>query len=1429
MVTLRSWRSVRLFQALVCVVAFSLAWLQVSPAYGIDVSLRRETARQEAWRLAHLPHVALAPGLTQTPDAALQKKIAAKQAAQTQKPKPMADVRPLSAAEMGQTLGRGPLRNPYLAGAPMPWHRSLQDVNLSTGNLFKSFTDVQVAPARGAGLVLQRTYNSNDARVGPFGIGWTHAYDIRIQEAADMQTQSGDPNAVPLVAAGSNASPTTVNEVPRTDFFGAKQTYHRDADGLYSPPPYLFDEMSSAYGKFLVNGPAKVMSDTDKGMDGTIKHYTSVVTKADGTSGNERACDYIQDRYGNKTTLTYGLSYVQADGSTRSVLTQVTDPTGRTLTFQWTNFGTTTQPTYRITEVDAPTDLTTGTRAYRVTYAYYVGTEAASGGAAYQLKSVTTDPDGLNRTTTYTYTTFASTYYMDQNGDTQTATEVGLLASVADPLGHTVSYQYSPFSYCNQNNDTSVIMPGTMGVSQVSEPASSGFLTWNLNLVGSPYGGGLSVFVYINRTPTANPNNYFCESVDFATYSDTQYRHWQILQGAVVRYATNFASSIVGGDAQVAYDNSNNVQTNYWEYVHNNNFDFIGFWNNATDYTYGQHGNVLTQADRETSSQSGLYPSSRTSYPGPAVTSYYNASQYFTKQSATDPNGHTTTMGVGTNTAGKAGDPDANIGDRGQTLWVQDAGYSDSASPSYHKQFTYTYNVYGQKLSETNLNGTVTRYYYGGDGSSFAQADVDADDTGDLIAVVQDPGGTGHLNRTTTMRYDIMGRMLQSTDPMGLTSTFTYNTLGQPLTVQTPAKGSTVAETISYAYDGNGRTHSVSDNRGMTVIAYENGNDRVSSVTDPVTGTISYTYTSLGERHSMTLPGGGTWTYTYKSDASSTFNWPYTMPKDDPSDVSELLTKITDDQGRIVETGFDFSGDLYNVRSDEVYNNSGTLVSSLQTTYQDIGYPSDGPLVYVPPGQSPPNGPPLLCGRFWLARIQTTWAGQNTSQQPIHQIVSENDYTYDNAGQRLSNTVSSQLKNADGSGQVDANNNPVMTIRTENYTYDDLNRLSTVNYGDGETQSYGFDPMGNRLTKTDTAGSTTASTAYNYDAANRLTSTATNGAGASAVTSDADSNTLTDSTGRTMTWDSQNRMRSCAYNGTTSTFTYGADGLRRSETANGITTYYVYDGQTLIREMHQNVQTGALYNTTTYLTGPRGMEYRRDDTATELDSQGRQVSKTRWYVYDGLGSVVGEVDPSGNLTSSPKYDVYGLVRSNPGTASSAMGFVGGLGHLSEAATGLIYMKARYYDPALGRFSSEDPALNGTNWFVYAGDNPINCVDTTGKANVWIEGGAAIMGLACLTAALLSPIPAAIDYAIKACTWFGIAIVFGAAENTPLSVGETAVWVTLVPAYFKEVATMIVSTKVAQNFGIAQLDVVLAAVCAEGFTLIGEMAFQDAGY
>jgi hypothetical protein len=54
------------------------------------------------------------------------------------------------------------------------------------------------------------------------------------------------------------------------------------------------------------------------------------------------------------------------------------------------------------------------------------------------------------------------------------------------------------------------------------------------------------------------------------------------------------------------------------------------------------------------------------------------------------------------------------------------------------------------------------------------------------------------------------------------------------------------------------------------------------------------------------------------------------------------------------------------------------------------------------------------------------------------------------------------------------------------------------------------------------------------------------------VTFDANGNTLTDASGRTYTWDSENRMTSCTYNGDTTTYTYGYDGLRRSSTKDAL-------------------------------------------------------------------------------------------------------------------------------------------------------------------------------------------------------------------------------------------------------------------------------------
>ncbi len=101
-------------------------------------------------------------------------------------------------------------------------------------------------------------------------------------------------------------------------------------------------------------------------------------------------------------------------------------------------------------------------------------------------------------------------------------------------------------------------------------------------------------------------------------------------------------------------------------------------------------------------------------------------------------------------------------------------------------------------------------------------------------------------------------------------------------------------------------------------------------------------------------------------------------------------------------------------------------------------------------------------------------------------------------------------------------------------------------------------------------------------------------------------------------------------------------------------------------------------------------------------------------MHDGLGSVVGEVDVNGVLMCQKKTDVYGISRGNVGAALSRHGFVGGLGHYADDETSLVYMRARYYDPSLGMFVSEDPKLQGRNWFVYCDNNPTNMGDSSGK-------------------------------------------------------------------------------------------------------------------
>ncbi|RYG38048.1 RHS repeat-associated core domain-containing protein, partial [bacterium] len=62
-----------------------------------------------------------------------------------------------------------------------------------------------------------------------------------------------------------------------------------------------------------------------------------------------------------------------------------------------------------------------------------------------------------------------------------------------------------------------------------------------------------------------------------------------------------------------------------------------------------------------------------------------------------------------------------------------------------------------------------------------------------------------------------------------------------------------------------------------------------------------------------------------------------------------------------------------------------------------------------------------------------------------------------------------------------------------------------------------------------------------------------------------------------------------------------------------------------------------------------------------------------------------------------------------------------LGHRKDDETGLVYMRARYYDPQVGRFTSEDPAMHGENWFACCGNEPLGRYDQNGKSYIDVFG------------------------------------------------------------------------------------------------------------
>jgi RHS repeat-associated protein len=111
-----------------------------------------------------------------------------------------------------------------------------------------------------------------------------------------------------------------------------------------------------------------------------------------------------------------------------------------------------------------------------------------------------------------------------------------------------------------------------------------------------------------------------------------------------------------------------------------------------------------------------------------------------------------------------------------------------------------------------------------------------------------------------------------------------------------------------------------------------------------------------------------------------------------------------------------------------------------------------------------------------------------------------------------------------------------------------------------------------------------------------------------------------------------------------------------------------------------------------------------------------------------LGSTRKVTDATGSVIASYRYDAFGAVYTSTGSLSGDFLFAG---EQSDKGTGLVYLRARYYDPSTGRFISKDPFGGfatipaSLNKYVYACNNPVNLTDPTGEVVPLVIAGVVI--------------------------------------------------------------------------------------------------------
>jgi len=110
-------------------------------------------------------------------------------------------------------------------------------------------------------------------------------------------------------------------------------------------------------------------------------------------------------------------------------------------------------------------------------------------------------------------------------------------------------------------------------------------------------------------------------------------------------------------------------------------------------------------------------------------------------------------------------------------------------------------------------------------------------------------------------------------------------------------------------------------------------------------------------------------------------------------------------------------------------------------------------------------------------------------------------------------------------------------------------------------------------------------------------------------------------------------------------------------------------------------------------------------------------AKVTYLHANPMGSMIAATDESGVQVWIKRYTPFGI-ESRLGEVQDSGSNHGFATHELDTETNLVYMRARYYDPLVGRFYSSDMVEDGFNYYAYSANNPINFYDPSGKVKDW---------------------------------------------------------------------------------------------------------------